>query len=1198
LVDAVVRLTAVNRAGGRLDGRGASALDIRLLGPIGAERDGEPASLGGPRQRAVLARLAIAAGQIVTVDRLLDDVWAGEPPTTAVNTLQSYVSLLRRALGDPRHLRREGPGYVLTVSRDQIDAARFEDLVAAGRTALTGAPRDALTNLDAALDEWRGPGLAEVADEEWARPTAARWDQLRLTAFEARFDALLALGRHVDVVGELERATDEHPSREGLARRLMIALYRSGRQADALRAFARTQAVLSEQLGLDATPELVELQTAILNHDPDLALPPSPAPPVAAPPDVTVIDVATATATETAPGRSPVPLPGPALRCGTSDFVGREGQLAALHRIWDGVLAGQSHFVLLVGEAGAGKSRLAARFAAEVHEQGAVVLWGRATAEAIVPFEPMVEAIRTALRTISPEARRRVAGERGHLSLLLPELEQLVPEVRTAPAEPGVERYLLFESVAEVLRSESAGYPLLIVLDDLHWADAPSLKLIEHVLRHEQPGRVMVVGAARAPADAPTPELDRLAIDLGRDRLLSRVVVNGLATSEVGELLRAGGRDTGLAGELHAATGGNAFFLTELIRHGDGAPLGGELPESIRAMVGVRLDRLDRTVTHVLNLTAIAGPAATLPVLERASGLDGDRLLDAVDTALAAGLIVEDGAGRLAMPHALIGQAVVSRLGRTRRLDLHRRIAEALEQAGEPQSSPGTLAHHLIEAGSLADRAQRVTAALVAGRHALDVAAYEDATRWCERLEALVTERTDPARRTEAAVLRSDTARARGDREAALAAAREAAEVAQTTDDPMLLAQAAERWMLALSAIGFDIGEPADPELVALLERVIATLPDHESQYQVRMRSMLASVLVASSDGRHREALAAEALAIAQADGRPELVASAQLARRLALWQLDRLDERTEAVLVAVDEARRAGNVHLELTATLFAMSDLLEQGRVEHHLRLLAEFRSRATDLHMPLYLTYALFIEAGHRLAAGDYREAERLADEALALGKGSHGVNAEIVHGGIQYLLAQDRGNLAATLPVIEQMAAAHPRLRMWRIAMLGALLDGGRYDEGRRIFESFVGTRSLRLLPNQIFLPAACALAQASAQLGDPTRAVVLHQILERYADRLAVSGIGGISVGSVSRYAGLAAHAGGDLDAAERLLTAAVAVSGRHGMRAHEARARHDLAAVLAGRGRAEDQARAAAERHTARALAEELGLVLGSPQPR
>ena len=863
----------MSRAGGRLDGRGAAGLDIHLLGPVGAERDGEAVSLGGPPQRAVLARLAIAAGQVVAVDRLVADVWAGEPPATAVNTLQSYVSLLRRALGDPRHLRREGSGYVLTVSRDQIDATRFEDRVAAGRAAIASAPDAALVELDAALDEWRGRALGDFADEEWARPAAVRWEELRLAAVEARSDALLALARRGDAAGE-PAVTPPH----------------------------EVSAV--------------------------------------SPPDVIVAEVATDPGADPGPEPSPVPLPGPAVRCGTADFVGRTAQLAALHRIWNGVLTGHSHLALMVGEAGAGKSRLAARFAAEVHEQGAVVLWGRATAEAIVPFEPMVEAIRTALRTISPEARRRVAGERGHLSLLLPELEQLVPEVRAAPAEPSVERYLLFESVAEVLRSESAGYPLLIVLDDLHWADAPSLKMVEHVLRHEQPGRVMVLGAARAPADAPTPALDQLAIDLGRDRLLSRVVVNGLATSDVGDLLRADGRDAGMAGELHEATGGNAFFLTELIRHGNGSPLGGELPESIRAMVGVRLDRLDRTVTHVLNLTAIAGPAATLPVLERASGLDGDRLLDAVDTALAAGLLLEDGAGRLAMPHALIGQAVVSRLGRTRRLDLHRRLADALEQAGEPQSSPGTLAHHLIEAGSLADRSQRVSAALAAGRHALDVAAYEDATRWCERVTALLTDRTDPAQRTEAAVLRSDTARARGDREGALAAAREAADLARTTNDPMLLAQAAERWMLALSAIGFDIGEPADPELVALLERVIASLPEGERRYQVRMRSMLASVLVASSDSSQREALAAEALAIAHTDGRPELVASAQLARRLALWQLDRLDERTEAVLVAVAEARRAGNVHLELTAALFAMADLLEQARLDDHLRLLAEFR------------------------------------------------------------------------------------------------------------------------------------------------------------------------------------------------------------------------------------------------------------------
>jgi DNA-binding SARP family transcriptional activator len=260
-------------AGGTVVERGTCTLDIRLLGPIVAERSGEPVSLGGRRQRAVLARLAIGSGQIVTVERLVDDIWAGDPPATALNTLQSYISLLRRTLGDPRLLRREGPGYVLSVGRQQLDAARFEDRVLAGRVALADDPQSALVELDAALEEWRGPALADVADEDWARAAAVHWAELRLTALEARFDALLALGRHADAVGELERATDQHPLREGFARQLMIALYRSGRQADALRAYSRTRTLLAEELGLDPTPQLAALQSAILNHDPDLAAP-------------------------------------------------------------------------------------------------------------------------------------------------------------------------------------------------------------------------------------------------------------------------------------------------------------------------------------------------------------------------------------------------------------------------------------------------------------------------------------------------------------------------------------------------------------------------------------------------------------------------------------------------------------------------------------------------------------------------------------------------------------------------------------------------------------------------------------------------------------------------------------------------------------------------------------------------------------
>ena len=181
-------------------------------------------------------------------------------------------------------------------------------------------------------------------------------------------------------------------------------------------------------------------------------------------------------------------------------------------------------------------------------------------------------------------------------------------------------------------------------------------------------------------------------------------------------------------------------------------------------MIGLRLDRLDPVVGRVLNLVAVAGPSATLPVLGAASGLEGDELLDATDVAVAAGLLVEDGAGRLAMPHALIGQAIRARIGRTRRLDLHRRIAAAIELASEPGSSPSMLAHHLLEAGSLVERDVRIRAGLAAGWSSLDVGAYEDAAAWVERVDALVTDQVDDRDRAELALLRCDTARAQGDR--------------------------------------------------------------------------------------------------------------------------------------------------------------------------------------------------------------------------------------------------------------------------------------------------------------------------------------------------------------------------------------------------------------------------------------------------
>jgi DNA-binding SARP family transcriptional activator len=252
-------------------------MDVRVLGPLEiAADDGGVLPLGGPKQRAVVAHLVLRAGHAVPAEQLIDELWGEEPPETARNTLQTYVYRLRKVLGEER-LESRGGAYVLHAEPDEIDAARFEELVRAGRARLAEDPAGALERLDEALGLWRGPAFADFPDEPSLRGEIARLEELRLAATEHRVAAQLALGRHTTVVGTLESLTDRYPLRERLWASLMLALYRSGRQAEALDAYRRAREVLADELGIDPSPELQALQERILRQDPDLAAAAPPA---------------------------------------------------------------------------------------------------------------------------------------------------------------------------------------------------------------------------------------------------------------------------------------------------------------------------------------------------------------------------------------------------------------------------------------------------------------------------------------------------------------------------------------------------------------------------------------------------------------------------------------------------------------------------------------------------------------------------------------------------------------------------------------------------------------------------------------------------------------------------------------------------------------------------------------------------------
>jgi predicted ATPase/DNA-binding SARP family transcriptional activator len=410
-------------------------VEFRVLGPLEVVAAGQPLELGTPRQRALLGLLLVHAGVVVSCDRLLEDLWDGDPPATARHTLQGYVHRLRRTLGpDAWRLTTRPPGYQLKVSTGELDAQRFQDLATAGRRALVrDDPQAAADQLAAGLGLWRGPLLADLDQVAALEAERARLEALRLTALEDRIEADLALGGHDGLVAELEALLAEHPFRERLCGQLMLALYRSGRQADALQAFHRARQVLDEELGIQPSRWLHRRQEQILLQDPVLE----------------------------APDPTPPPRPQHHLPARRSSFVGRRRELAELQ----GLLRTR-RLVCVTGPPGAGKTRLAVEAAASLLEAFPHGAWFVSLAEVADP-ELVPSAVAAALGV--PELPERPAAQalNDHLRsrrllLVLDNFEHLLPAAMALAQllDTAPELTVLATSRAPLRLSGEQEYPL------------------------------------------------------------------------------------------------------------------------------------------------------------------------------------------------------------------------------------------------------------------------------------------------------------------------------------------------------------------------------------------------------------------------------------------------------------------------------------------------------------------------------------------------------------------------------------------------------------------------------------------------------------------------------------------------------------------------------------------------------------------
>ncbi len=1151
-------------------------MNFRILGPLEVDDNGRSVPLGGARQRALLAILLLHRGEVVVADRLIEDLYDGEPPVTAAKSLQAHVSRLRRALAPAQRLHTHGSGYLLEVGPDEVDADRLARLLRDGRRQLGGAdPASAATSLNEALALWRGAPLADVAYASFAQDEIARLGELRLECLEERLEADLELGRHAEIVGELERLVSEHPLRERMRGQLMLALYRSGRQAEALAAYQDGRRALVDELGIDPGRPLQELERAILNHDPGL----DPAvQPNSSPQTVAV-------------GRPAAGI-----------FVGRERELSLLQEALADARSGHGRLVLLSGEAGIGKSRLADELASRATDVGAHVLWGRCWEAGGAPaFWPWVQALRSWVRGREPRTLREELGAgAADVAQLLPELRDVFPDLPEPTAlDSDDARFRLFDSTSAFLRRAAAAEPLIVVLDDLHAADASSLLLLEFVAAELGDTRLLVLAAYRDPELETGDPIATALADVAR-RASVRISLGGLAEEDVAayiELSAESEPSARLVAAIAQETEGNPLFVGEIVRllATDGRldePTDGAwrpvIPETVKEVIGRRLQRLSGDCRGILAVASVVGREFPLDVLEALGGRTRGDVLALVDEAVTARIVadVPGSASRMRFTHALVRDTLYETVPPTQRRELHCRAAEVIEALAGADSSAhlSELAHHCFQALPAVDAGTAVAYARRAGDHARDLLAHEEAARlYQSALQALELLSPPDAALQRAVLLSLGQALSRaGDTPRAKDAFLRAAALARAADSPEDLAAA------ALGYGGRTVwSRPArDRLVVALLEEALRALDETDTPLRAQVLARLAGAQRDESDAARRVATGRLAVATARRSGDREALSYALRGLCAAQHAIGDHDQRLAVAAELREVARTVEDKEGECEALSAEMLVHAERNAFDLFRERIAAFTALAEELRQPSQRWLPAAASAMLALHEGRLDDAERLVPAALELGGRAEAVLAAAAYSIQLYLLRREQGRAETALEPLARVAAESVARPFFRCALAALHTDLGRMAEARQVFEELAPNRFGIVPRDNEWLLAAAFLIETCRALDDVTRATQLYDELLPLAGRSTANVPEG-DAGAMARYLGiLAGMLDRDVDAIAHL-RAAIEIDEATAGRPWVAYAKAELAQVLARRDQADE---ANALRSEASGFAAELGL--------
>ncbi|MEU2167420.1 BTAD domain-containing putative transcriptional regulator [Micromonospora chersina] len=1077
-----------------------------VLGPLVATGERGPVALKGARQRAVLARLLVARGRVVPVDRLVDDLWP-EPPEGAVGAVRTFVADLRRALEPDRPPRQPArllvtapPGYALAATPEAVDAGRFDAAVAAaGELLAAGRAGPALATLDDALALWRGPAYAEFAGEPWARAEIDRLDEVRMLAVERRAEALLALGRAAEAASDLRAQAAAHPLREDTWRLLAVALYRAGRQGDALAALRDARAVLVRELGVDPGPRLRRLEADILAQAPYL----DPTPPTLVPPSVPVpagLSVAAGGAAEE--GRP---------------FVGRVAELASLTGLAGEVARhGRPALALVSGDAGAGKTAFVEALADRLAAAGWTCAVGRVPeyegAPAAWPWTQLAAALPDAAEpaeAVEPgeAAEREVAGgsAAGGTSRAPVPGGWTGEDAVDVPGgdEPAVARYRLHRIAGARLRAAARRGPVLLVLDDLHRADEDTLDLLTALFTGPEPvtGPVLAVGTYRATGI--TPALTGALARLARTEPV-RVYLGGLAEAETADLVRAvaGPADGDTVRVLHRRSGGNPFFARELARllAAEGAAALETVPAGVRDVIRHRLAQLPEPARAVLRQAAVLGRDLDADVLAALAGEEA--MLDAVDRAAQAGLLTPDGTR---FGHILVRDTLYTDLSAPRRARWHAAVGAALERLRPDDVT--ALAHHFGQAPGpdAATRAARYAAAAAvrAERHSHP---HEAARLWQQAVAAHDRAGGTDVRGRLAAVIgwgRGLAVTGHLDRTRGLRA--EAVATVERLADPGLTADVLAAFDVPAVWTRND-DEELSRRIVDAAEAALAALPADQAARRGRLLCTLALELRGETGDRGRRA-AAEAERIARRLGDPALLAFALNARFMHSFdRAGRAPERARIGAELVDLAARHGLVTFEVLGHLIALQAHCARADLAAADAHAAAADRLAARYELPLVGVFTAWY-AALRLAVTGHRAEAEAAYRAAAV-RLDAGQMPGMAGGLLPFALLCLRLSTGDDpAPALVDATATGPYAPWVRPL---ALIAAGRRDGAA------AALRSLPESPHDLLREARlCVAARAALALDDRPTMARLHAALLPAADELAGAGSGVLTAGPVA-----------------------------------------------------------------------------------